>query len=151
MCYDNGGFRESDLQSLAIQREMGLEETIKELRKEIDSLNKEISARDILIKSLKSGYILEKEMEIRNLEEANRHLNDNIKKLLKQLKDQSTVEDGEKAILDRVYKYIEIADIQDTQFTQLYRLDFIPSHYRLIINKTVRDYLISKGVKYKGE
>lgn len=42
-------------------------------------------------------------------------------------------------------------DRTDSGFTQLYQLDFIPTHYRIIINKTVKDYLISKGVKDKSE
>lgn len=149
MSYDNGGYP-IDYDDSAHQINI-LSETINKLKDEIISLKKQISAKDTLIKSLKSDYIIKKEAEINALKEANNHLKNDFKKLLKQLEDQSTIEAGEKAILDRVYKYIEIVDRQDTQFTQLYQLDFIPSCYRLVITKTVRDYLISKGVKDKSE
>lgn len=149
MGYDNGGYP-ADYDDSGFQI-ISLENTIKELRKEIDSLNKEILVRDILIKSLKSDFILKQELEIKNLKESNERLKDDFKKLMKQLKDQSTIEAGEKAILDRIYKFIEIVDRTDSGFTQLYQLDFIPSHYRMIIDKTVKDYLVSKGVKDRSE
>ena len=149
MSYDNGGYPAYYDDSSA--QIIGLENTIEELRKEIDSLNKEISVRDILIKSLKSDYVLKKELEIKNLKETNRCLKDDIKKLLKKLEEQSTIEDGEKTILNRIYNFIEIVDRNDSNFTHLYQLDFIPGHYRMIIDKTVKDYLVSKGVKDKSE
>ena len=81
------------------------------------------------------------------LKEENTRLKDDIKKLTKQLEEQSIIESGEKAILDIIYNYIEISNREDTQFTQLYQLDFIPAHYRMIVDKTVKDYLVNKGVK----
>lgn len=151
MNYDNGGYP-PDYDDRTEQI-INLENIIKELRTEIASLNKEISNRDALIKSLKSDYILKKELEIRNLEEANERLKDDFKKLMKQLKEQSTIEAGEKAILDRVYEFMEIVDNMqhNTPITQLYELNFIPTHYRMIIDKTVKDYLVSKGVVLKKE
>ena len=81
------------------------------------------------------------------LKEENMRLRDDIKNLTKQLREQSIIESGEKAILNRIYKYIEITGREDTQFTQLYQLDFIPAHYRLTVDKTIKDYLVNKGVK----
>lgn len=85
------------------------------------------------------------------LREENTRLKDDIKKLTKQLREQSIIEAGEKAILDRIYKYIEITNREDTQYTQLYQLDFIPTHYRMTVDKAVKDYLVNKGVKDKNE
>lgn len=66
MGYDNGGYP-ADYDDSAAQIN-SLNRTIDKLEEEIDSLKKQISTKDILIKSLKSDYVLKKELKIRNLE-----------------------------------------------------------------------------------